>query len=223
MRMPEKLFAHENSSQFSIVYIFAVPIIIFLYFLQWKTHCVYGDDLNVYSQYMGLKTFSEKMNMPVAALKFRPIHGISIQLLIDSFGKNSNGYYWFNVLIQSINTLIFARLLNLYLKSPFLSLLFGLLLGLSRFAFFNIVQLTSGGALEGLAITFFLCCLYSIVKILRSGNEKTQSSANFLYAILFANLSTYTHERYIVLFPFLLLVLIVDATLKKVKQRRKSL
>jgi len=44
-----------------------------------------------------------------------------------------------------------------------------------------------------------------------------------LFAILFANLSLYTHERYIVLFPFLLLVLIATATLKKVKQKQSGL
>jgi hypothetical protein len=44
-----------------------------------------------------------------------------------------------------------------------------------------------------------------------------------LFAILFANLSLYTHERYIVLLPFLLLVLIATTTLKKVKQKQSGL
>jgi hypothetical protein len=183
----------------------------------------YGDDLFTYKYYTGLKTFSEKVNMGVVGEKYRPVQGISLQLIIDSFNKNPDGYYWFNVIIQSINTFIFACLLNLYLRTPVLSILFGLLLGLSRFALFNITQLTNGGALEGLALTFFLGCLYYVVKQIKSNGDKTLSPGNMFFAILFANLSLYTHERYIVLLPFLLLVLIATATFKKVKQKRSGL
>src|SRR5262245_59529159 len=119
----------ENSKRLFLVCIVSLPVIIFLYFLQCKAHVFYGDDLYTYSQYMVLKTFSEKINMSVAAEKFRPIQGMVLQLLIDTFGNNSNGYYWFNVLIQSINTLIFALVLNLYLQSPVLSIFIGLVLG----------------------------------------------------------------------------------------------
>ena len=221
--MSERLLTHENPNRIPIIYMFVIPVVVFLYFLQWKTHVFYGDDLLTYKYYTGLKTFSEKVNMGAAVEKYRPIHGISLQLIIDSFDKNADGYYWFNVIVQSINTFIFACLLNLYLATPVLSILFGLLLGLSRFAFFNITQLTSGGALEGLALTFFLACLYYVVKQFKSGGDKTLGPANMLFAILFANLSLYTHERYIILLPFLLLVLIATTTLKKVKQKQSAL
>jgi hypothetical protein len=208
--------------KFLIISILVVPIIIFLYFLNWRTQVMYGDDLIQYMLHARLNTFKEKIDLLLFAQKYRPIQGLSIHFVTETFQHNLLGYYTFNVVIQSINTIIFAALVNLFLKSPYLSLIFSLIVGLSRFSYFNISQLLNGGPLEGLAITFLLLSVFYILKaILKKENTNKQKQANIIWSIVFANLSMYTHERYIVIFPFLALVLLLDPTLRSLSLKRR--
>jgi hypothetical protein len=39
----------------------AIPVIIYIYFLQWKTTTMYGDDLYIYKTHDSLNTFSKKI------------------------------------------------------------------------------------------------------------------------------------------------------------------
>ncbi len=204
-----------------LLLVIAIPIIIYLYFLPWKTTTMYGDDLYIYKTHAALHNFSEKINIPGLFQKYRPVHGLSMHFLIETFQKNLDGYYYFNVAIQVINTFLFALILNLFLKSPPLSLIFSLSLGLSRFSYFNMTQLYNGGALEGLAITFFLIFLFSIIRSIAFDNDATHKRSDILKAILFANLSMYTHERYIVLLQFVVLVVLLYPGLKVLGRKQK--
>lgn len=206
-----------------LLLVIAVPMIIYLYFLQWKTTTMYGDDLYMYKAHAALNTFSEKINLPGSFQKYRPVHGFSMHFLIEIFQKNVNGYYCFNIAIQVINSFLFALILNLFLKSVSLSLIAGLTIGLSRFSFFNITQLYNGGALEGLAITFFLAFLFYIIKAIQFDNDSAHKQSDIIKAILFANLSMYTHERYIVLLPFIVLLILIYPGLKMLSRKQKSI
>ncbi len=204
-----------------VVLVIAVPIIIYLYFLQWKTTTIYGDDLYIYKSHASLNDFSEKVNIPGLFRKYRPVQGWSIHFLIETFQKNLNGYYFFNIAIQVINCFLFALILNLFLRSPSLALIFSLSLGLSRFCCFNISQLLNGGTLEGLATTFFLLFLFYIIRAMVFKSDPVQKYRATITAILFANLSMYTHERYIVLLPFVVLLVLVYPGLKILSKKQK--
>ena len=206
-----------------ILFLIAIPVIIFLYFLNWKTTTAYGDDLFVYKEYLKLHTFSERINLPVLFGKYRPLHGMSISFIIELFQKNLIGYYFFNIAVQTINALLFASIVNLFLRSPFFSLLLSLIVGLSRLFYFNIAQLLNGGALEGLAMTFFLAFLYFLCKAFISGGGSLQKSRAVTWSIVFANLSMYTHERYIILFPFVILAVFLSPSLKEIKLRTRTI
>ncbi len=200
----------------------ATPVFIYLYFLHWKTNVIYGDDVSIYLYQTGPHSLGDKIDMDVAFQKFRPVRGLVVQLLIILFKKNVGYYYLFNIGIQTINTFIFARLLNLFLRSRWLSLGFGLLIGISRFSFFNITQLFNGGALEGLAISFFLLSLFFIVKVIASDDLPAGDKCRgVVLSILFANLAMYTHERYIALFPFLLLTILAYPALRALAGRQR--
>lgn len=200
----------------------AIPTVIFLYFLQWKTHTMFGDDLYIYKAYSGMSTFSERTNLPVDFGKYRPVHGISMQVVIDTFRENVDGYYIFNVLVQSLNVILFALIANLFLQSAFFSLCFGMLIGLSRFSFFNITQLINGGMLEGMSISFFLASLYFMLRIFRiEGRDNAINKRDMLWAILFANLSMYNHERYLVLLIFQALFVFLAPSLKPQPRSQK--
>ena len=212
----------KNKNDFLLLlFAIATPIIIYLYFLNWKTNTAYGDDLVVFKEYSKLHSFFERINLPVLFGKYRPLHGMSISFIIELFQKNLTGYYFFNIAVQTINAWLFALIVNLFLRSPFLSLLLSLIVGLSRIFYFNIAQLLNGGALEGLAMIFFLAFLYFLCKAFIHGGGSVQKSRAVTWSIVFANLCMYTHERYIILFPFLILAVFLSPSLKEINLRTR--
>jgi len=213
---------NRNQTLQLAVFVLAIPVIIFIYFLNWKTTAAYGDDLYMYKEYLKLHSFSDRINLPVQFGKYRPVHGMSVSFIIELFQKNLNGYYVFNIAVQTINALLFALIIDLFLKSPFLSLLLGLMVGLSRLFYFNIAQLINGGALEGLAMAFFLGCLYFLCKAFTSKAGLPQKMRALLGSIVFANLAMYTHERYIILLPFIILVIFLSPSLKEISLRMRA-
>ncbi|MEO5592924.1 MAG: hypothetical protein ABIR15_10700 [Chitinophagaceae bacterium] len=216
---------HSLNKSFNYTFVlFAAmtPVLIYFYFLQWKTGTMYGDDLYIFKNHEALSNFSEKISMPVSFGKYRPVHGLSMHFLIEIFQKHINGYYAFNIGIQALNTFLFALVINLFVRSFYLSLLFGLTVGLSRFAYFNITQLLNGGALEGLAMTFFLASLFFFVRtLIRNDYPPKRQQREIILGVLFANLSIYTHERYIVLLPFIILLVFLYPGLQKLTAKQK--
>jgi hypothetical protein len=205
-----------------LLVLIATPVLIFLYFLKWRTSTIYGDDVSLYLYQTGAHSLTDKINMDLIYQKYRPVHGLAMQGLVTFFQKNLGYYYLFNVSIQTINTFLFAGILNLFLRSRWWSLAFALIVGLSRFAFFNISQLFNGGALEGLAMTFFFLSLFFVVKALVGDDHTARDKQRGMIAgILFANLSMYTHERYIVLFLFLALVILTAPALTELTKNRR--
>jgi len=214
----------EKARNYSfILALVAIPIIIYLYFLRWQTTAIYGDDINIYMSHLNLHSFSGRMNLDVAYGKFRPVHSLFTIILIELFNKDAHSYYLFNVAVQSLIVYVLAASLNLFLRSPWLSLFLGLIAGLSRFSFFNISQLYNGGALEGLAMVFFLASLFFIIKALHQKElTSSQQIRNLSAGILFANISMYTHERYIVVFPLIILAILAFPGLRKMTIRQRT-
>jgi hypothetical protein len=199
-----------------------IPFIIYFYFWKWRTNAAYGDDLYIFKVYSGLNNFSDKVNLPVSFGKYRPVQGFSMFMLIEWFQKNVYAYYLFNIGIQTVNTFLFAMLLNLFLRSPFFSLFFALIIGVCRFSYFNISQLLNGGALEGLAMTFFLACLYFLIRpAIKNEMTVEQKQKWLIWSVVFANLSMYTHERYILLIPFVAIATFLLPPFRIIPARQK--
>ncbi|MFC0773728.1 hypothetical protein [Terrimonas alba] len=199
----------------------ATPFIIYFFFLEWKTNTPYGDDLFMFRTHAEIDTITGKLNLPLLFGKYRPMHGLSVHLLIESFGKNLNGYYLFNVFIQAVNTILFAITVNIFLRKFYISFFFSLVAGLSMFSFFNITQLLNGGALEGLAMSFFLAALFFSVKAIHRSQTNSRIQRNLIAAYVFSNLSMYTHERYVILFPFIILLILIHPALRALRTKQK--
>ena len=197
----------RKKNYFLIIPLITIPVIIFLYFYRWKTNTAYGDDLLIFKYHASFKHWYEYFSMSLVELKYRPVNGIVVNSVISIFQKHLLRYYILNVAVQSVNVCLLAVILNMFLRSVLLSVSVGLLYGISRFCYFNINQLLNGGVLEGLAMTFFLLFLLTILKVLIDTytDDKRRYKA-LLWSIFFANMCMYTHERYMVLFPFLLLI-----------------
>jgi hypothetical protein len=205
----------------SAVFIF---LIIFFYFLRWRTRTIYGDDLYVYDDHLGLKTFSQIISYPPGGGKYRPVNRAITYIVIELFKKNLMLYYVFNVAIQALNTFLLALIINLFVRSRILSVLLSLVFGISRFPFHNISQLMFGGVLEGLAMTFFMAFLFYIVKFAKDADPASapKNKANALiWSLVFANLDLYTHERYIVLLPFVVLMVLFFPAAGRLSAKQK--
>lgn len=192
-----------------LIYFVAFFIAAYFFFLQWETKTVYGDDLFIFNDHYALSSFSDQVNILIPYNKYRPVHGVLFNVLIDVFQKNTHYYYVFNVFVLALNFTVFALIVNLFLKSYFLSFLLGLGFGLSRFFLYFINQLLTGGASEGIALFFFLYGLYLVLCTIMPGNLTVRHKYRYLMAgILLANLNIYTLEKYIVVFVFLLFVVV---------------
>jgi hypothetical protein len=181
----------------------ATFVIAFCYFLRWRSVVVYGDDLIIYKDYSGNKNLLDNIKLLSSFGKFRPVQSLLLNLVLRVLGKKIFAYYVLNVTVQVINGLLLTLLADCFLKNLKLSCLFGIAYSISRFSIFNITQLFNGGILEGIALTFYLLSLYYILKALTDGNLRNKVHP-FLLGIFFANLSMYTHERYIMMLVFII-------------------
>ena len=211
----------NKKNYYFLLFLVAAPVIIYFYYLKWRTTTIYGDDLYIFKNHASAQRFADKINLDILSGKYRPIHGITLHWIIELFSKNLQAYYCFNVAIQAINTFLFAIVLDLFLKSPVISFLFSLVWGLSRFSYYVISQFFNGGSLEGLATTFFLLFLLYLVKVFID-TDTSKKNKHLLLCILWANFCLYTHERYIILLPFLVLVIILLPSLKELSLKVKS-
>jgi len=193
------------------IYWTLVPVlvfaILFVYFLPFETKTIYGDDLGFYREHFKLHTFTDWLNCTATDQKFRPVTGIIDGMLIHLTDKHLHGYYVFSILVQTIITVVFAAIINLLVSAPLFAFFISILIGTSRFALFNITQLYWGGPMEGVAMIFFLWAVYLLMKaFISTDNSNKNNYKMLLYVTAIANMAMYTHERYLVLFPFLVLV-----------------
>ena len=193
------------------IYALLFPICALIYFVnyKWHTFTIYGDDLLIYNYY-GEPDITKHLSISTTLQKYRPVSDLVVRMILSLFGKHLFKYYLFNVLMQGICCVLFIRICDHFLRSIALSCLAGLTIALSRFNLFNLTQLYNGGALETLAMVFFLP---SLLHIVRSHHLVKENPGNTFKALcmawLFATLAAYTHERYIVLFPFIILCTLV--------------
>jgi len=209
---------------YCILFLILVYGILAYYFSGIKTSTIYGDDLMCFQDHFTIRSFTGQINSLGNTHKFRPVYLIVVNAIIDLFGKNVYKYYFFNVGLQALNTLLFAITLNLFLNSKLLSAFISLLIGSSRFAYYNITQVMYGGSLEALAMTFFLLSLYFILKVMLNKEPSgKQNFKNILWALLFSNLAIYTHERYITLFIFIAIIVLFYPLKSRINYRQKTI
>lgn len=201
----------------------AIFTVVYLYFFYFRTQIATGDDLYTFRDHFNAHTFAEQLKIPMLWGKYRPINAISFNTIILFFNKNLFLYYLYNTLILSINIFIFALLLNYFLNSYLYSFLFSLTMGLSRFFYYHICQLLIGGGLEGLALVFFLLIiLYTLKAFTNNAITERKRYQYLLLSILFGNLAMYTHERYITVFVFTLLIVLFFPKFRQLSALHKT-
>lgn len=198
--MTQPKFTHK------LLLFFALYVVIYTFFFQWQVRTVYGDDLYLFQEKDGFR-FSDLIYHPLDATANRSINRFFIYSILELFDNNLHLYYLLNVLVHAACTYVLALTINIFLRSFFVSGIISLILGLSRFSYYNVSQISFGAALEGCGVLLFSLMLYYVVRAMRSSDTGANVTKSLFTAIIYAALCpTLTHPRYIVLFPFMLIV-----------------
>lgn len=200
------------------ILIFTVFLIVsWVRFTPWWPSVFYGDDLsNLIGFYRG--EFASSWHQALTSVyadKFRPVFTSAMYILFSSFGQSIEGYLSVNMLVHALSgVLIFFSTSHLSTRNWVLAFGLSLAFVLSRLSIYQVTQVT--GLIEGLGNLFFLCMLLSLIR------ASTQSSWRWsLFAFLFAVVASLTHERYIVVLPWLMISFMLLPGLASFPSRNK--
>ncbi len=163
---------------------------------------LYMDDLNRWYWYKE-QTFWEDI-LPLGGPRFRSLFNLASRLELDLIGTHIEWIVPFNILLNTLIAFLVYWLSRKYSRNTFVGSLCGTLYLLSRFSYYQIGQMM--GLLETLSLVIAIGILDLLYEYLNQDSSPGQRKflwACFLYACI-----CFVHERYMVLFPLLLLVLI---------------
>lgn len=162
---------------------------------------LYMDDLYLWSCY-GEQGFFEYV-FPVGSTRFRFIYYLAAWLEMAVIGRHVNWFVPFNILFNTAvawSVYFMGRRLS---RSKAVGFLCGTMYLSTRMAYYQIGQVL--GLMETMALWLSIGILWQLyVYLNEAGKEKRFYLCSFLYFIV-----CFVHERYMVLFPLLLLVLLV--------------
>ena len=146
--------------------------------------------------------------------KFRPVVTFILAILTDAFGTDFTAYRMVNLGVQTLNVFLVGLLAwRLSRRSWPVTLGAAVAVTVSRFNMYFALQVY--GVMEGLALTFILTMLLAVVSAYASQNRRMLSAASLCFF-----LALFTHERYIVLAPFLVAAtLLIPGTFTKRRDR----
>jgi hypothetical protein len=188
-------------------------------FAPWMPAVFFGDDLdNLLAFRAGAFASTWQQALTGVYLeKYRPVFAAVLHLEFTSFGDRIGAYLAVNLFIQAVaGTLLFlaARLLG---GCAWVAASFALAFVVSRLALYQVSQVT--GVLEGLGTVWFLAMLVSLVRAAADPRAAWRWS---LLAVAAAVVAVHTHERYIVVLPWLALAVLVVPGLRPLPASRKA-
>lgn len=148
------------------------------------------------------------------AEKFRPVLTVVLAVLTDAFGVDFTAYRIANLVLQIGNVFLVGLLAwRLSGRSRPIALAAMVIVTLSRFNIYFVMQIY--GVMEGLALTFVLVMLLAVIRAYETSSRRSLAVASLCYF-----LAIFTHERYIVLAPFLVAAtLLMSDTFRRRRDR----
>jgi len=190
-----------------VFFIFAV-IIAWIQYSPWMPRVFYGDDLILRLQHIDgvCATKLSQVFTSTCFDKFRPIPFAFNSITMSLFGNAVGHYMVVNIIIQGISaTLALLLFYKLSLNNYILAFFFAIAVAGSRFATFPIVVMN--GTIEGLAVPMLLGMIYILMSVKKSESDRTVLTLNWMALFLGAMLIL-THERYIVVMAWLVIVIL---------------
>lgn len=188
-------------------------------FRPWMPSVFFGDDLdNLLAFRAGAfaSTWWQALT-GVYVDKYRPVFAAVLKLEFTGFGDRIGGYLAVNLLLHALSGTLLFQAARLLAGSRMVAALLALAFVASRLALYQVTQVT--GVLEGLGTVWFLAML---VSLLRASADPHMAWRWSLVAVAAAFLAVHTHERYIVVLPWLALAFLVLSGLRRLPEWRKA-
>jgi hypothetical protein len=177
-----------------------------LQFGNWLPRVFFGDDLTLYMAWEKgefVSTYSQ-MIFWQGWEKYRPVFQTMIGLLFRRFDDHYLAYVMASFVVHIVCAVaVFALAYRLAGRFG-LALCVAIALATLRFAYFDF---TLFGPVESLSLLFFLCSLWSSLNLF-DPSKPVRPVTDAILLVAFAALAMFTHERYLALTPWLVLVII---------------
>jgi hypothetical protein len=173
-----------------------------LWFNVFNFRTIMGDDVYAWALYASHPSFHD-LFLTASGGKYRPVLSAAQYVLFHIFSSDYQAWVGFNVALNFlIVCLLFALVRRLARGDNFVAFVAALLYITSRFSYYNILQLM--GLMEALCILFLVVILYLAVEFMDNDGWWPGLALAGLFLVI-----TLTHERYIALFPFLALLVVL--------------
>jgi hypothetical protein len=178
-----------------------LAIVTFFWFRGFAFHTWMGDDLYAWAYFRSGPSFRE-LFLADSGSKYRPVATALQWALFQVFPSSFPAWTYFNAGLEFLTAcLVFALVLRVARGELYIAFVAALLFLTSRFSYYNVFQ--AMGTMEALGMLLLVVTLHVAVTYARSDARWP----GFALAGLFLAISL-THERYLALFPFLLLLVV---------------
>jgi len=182
--------------------ILSLAILTVIWFAVFPYRTFMGDDLGLIdnAKHGGYASSLVHALTDAPTNKYRPVHAAFVYLESLTFGTDFRSYMYLNIFLEFLNACLVSFICyRLSRKQLFVAFSCGVIFIISRFSYYNVLQVT-GGALEGLALFFFLLLLSMTLYA-----YETKKLIFLTWALLFYILVIFTDERYAVVGGFLVI------------------
>jgi hypothetical protein len=201
-----RAFSTHGGDYFLVVAL--AGLLAYLRFSPWMASALYGDDLYAYLAFQDGRFASSwhQALLEGSSHKYRPIFQGVEGIAFHFFGSDIRRHLILNFATHLSSVLIFYRVaLRAGRGNRLVGAAFAIVLASSRFALFELTSIA--GILEALAFLFFLVTIDACM-VLRNADVASPMSRIVLYCV-WATLAgagaIFTHERYLVIAPWLML------------------
>jgi hypothetical protein len=193
--------ALRSSSTFVVFSLLSLVVINTLWFNGFHFHSLMGDDLYAWAYYGHHQSFHD-LFLTASGGKYRPVVNAALYVLFHQFGADYQAWVTFSVGLNFvIACLVFALVRRVTRGDTLIAFLAGVLYITSRFSYYDVFQTI--GVMEALCIMFLVAIMYVAVEFAESDSRWPGYTLAGLYLLI-----TLTHERFLALFPFLVLLVL---------------
>lgn len=199
----------ERPASLALIVFAPIAVLNVVWFTSFSGRTLMGDDLDLLLQSRTPGGYASDFLVAftqTAADKFRPLVAVLFSVTTDLFGGSFQSYRNLNLALQLVNVGLVGVLAWRLAKRNWLVAVSAMtLVTVSRFNVYFVLQVY--GLMEGLAVTFLVLMLLCVHRFYESESRRPLVLANTCFFLI-----VFTHERFIVLAPFLVVATLLSPT-----------
>ncbi|KRE75401.1 hypothetical protein ASL11_00750 [Paenibacillus sp. Soil750] len=178
------------------------------WFSNYKFHSLMGDDLRALDAFNNYgSSFWRYVFLDFTFDRYRPVFSFVSYIIFKLFGANLPLYYYFSIALNFVIACLFFKIIRLTTNNIFFAFLFSLILITTRFSYYNILQIM--GIMEAMGLLLFLVIVYYSILY-----YKENRNIYFYWLVFYDLLLVFTHERYLILTPVIIVLVIFKNGIK---------